>query len=80
MTINNMVYSCKVSYKLSHVLPYSAGVDPGYKEGGIRVRVCYVQSTSNSYGLWGHSPSEMQYRDTQALSCALATLGTLQPA
>ena len=41
--------------------------------------MCYVQSTRISYGLWGHSPSEIRYRDPQVLSSALATLGTLQP-
>ena len=54
-------------------------MDPGYKEGGVRVSVRYVQSTRSSYGIMEHSPLEMRYRDSQALSSALTMLGTLQP-
>ena len=39
----------------------------------------YVQNTLSSNGLWGHSPSEMRYRDPQAFSSTLAMLRTLQP-
>ena len=66
--------------KVIIIMRISTGANPGYKEGGrgggVRVRVRYVQSTRSSYGLWGHSGTEMRYRDFQALILVASSLSS----